>query len=308
MNFLENCTFRLVVGADGNNSAVRKLSNIPTWGFEYGQEAVIATVKVEVPVSGPGDSNGDANNTAWQKYLPTGPLALLPLWGGYSSVVWSTSVAESRRLQALPNEQLAAEIDAALRNNLRFIPHRRQDISGQASLASRALDELRNLADGVMAASLVSQPFRSPPAVTAVEGKVASFPLSFQHARRYVSANGRVALIGDAAHTIHPQAGQGLNLGLLDAEALSDAVVASILVGEDIGSMKTLAIYESERYLKNLSMMTTVDAINSIFKFGSDSKFSERYNVLRSFGMMGVNAMAPLKEFIANFAIGKPKH
>lgn len=285
---------------------MRKLSNIPTWGFEYGQEAVIATVKVEL-----GQGDGDANNTAWQKYLPTGPLALLPLWGGYSSVVWSTSVAESRRLQALPTDQLAAEINAALRDNLRFIPHphpRRKDFSGQSSsLASRAMEEFRNLADGVMAASLVSQPFRSPPAVTAVEGKVASFPLSFQHARRYVAEKGRVTLIGDAAHTIHPQAGQGLNLGLLDVEALSDAVVASILVGEDIGSMRTLTMYESERYWKNLSMMTTVDTINSIFKFGSDSKFSQRYNVFRSFGMLGVNAMAPLKEFIASFAIGKSK-
>ena len=83
---------------------MRKLSNISTWGFEYGQEALVATVKVTVPVSE--QSRGDGNSTAWQKYLPTGPLALLPLWGGYSSVVWSTSVAEARRLQALPNEQV----------------------------------------------------------------------------------------------------------------------------------------------------------------------------------------------------------
>ena len=83
---------------------MRKLSNIATWGFEYGQEALVATVKVTVPVSE--QSRGDGNSTAWQKYLPTGPLALLPLWGGYSSVVWSTSVAEARRLQALPNEQV----------------------------------------------------------------------------------------------------------------------------------------------------------------------------------------------------------
>ena len=158
-----------------------------------------------------------------------------------------------------------------------------------------------------MAAALVSQPFRTPPAVTAVEGKAVCFPLSFQHARRYLAATGRVTLIGDAAHTIHPQAGQGLNLGLLDAEALSDAVVASMSVGEDIGSLRSLTQYESERFWKNLSMMTTVDAINSIFKIGSDSKLSQRFNVLRTFGMLGVNAMTPIKEFIANFAIGKSK-
>lgn len=128
---------RLLVGADGAMSAVRRICGIATWGWGYGQEAVVATVKLRdylPPSTGADESASESqsateegsardsrrrsrslvNDTAWQRYLPTGPLALLPLWDGYCSIVWSTGVSEVRRLKALSSEAFLAELNAAL--------------------------------------------------------------------------------------------------------------------------------------------------------------------------------------------------
>lgn len=278
----------------------------------------MATVKVS---KNDGSDISENNHTAWQKYLPTGPLALLPLWNGHSSIVWSTNVAESRRLQSLSGDDLVKEINRALQENVGqqdFFEHSKRRMSDKARkiLPSWLLSEVTSLGNSIMSASLLSSPFKYPPLVTSIASKVVSFPLSFQQAKQYVSTSGRVAIIGDAAHTIHPQAGQGLNLGLLDVEALSDAIVGALLAGQDIGSRSTLSKYEEDRYWKNLGMMTTVDTINSLFKLGHPSSAPEgsvrdmvekRAAVVRTFGMLGVNALPTLKEFIANFAVGNRK-
>jgi ubiquinone biosynthesis monooxygenase Coq6 len=101
-----NVTARLVVGADGANSTVRKLAGISSWGWSYAHQAVVATVKI--------DCGNTMNNTAWQRYLTTGPLALLPLWDGYSSIVWSTTPQEAKRLVELSDEYFLTELNAAL--------------------------------------------------------------------------------------------------------------------------------------------------------------------------------------------------
>ena len=97
---------RLVVGADGGNSAVRRLAGIPTWGWGYGQRALVATVRTQAP--------GHGHATAWQVYLPSGPLALLPLWDGYSSIVWSMSVEQATHVGALGAETFQELLNEAL--------------------------------------------------------------------------------------------------------------------------------------------------------------------------------------------------
>ena len=97
-------TTRLLVGADGAMSTVRKLAGITTWGWSYSHHALVATVK----------TNSAVNSTAWQRYLTTGPLALLPLWDGYCSIVWSTSLSEAKRLQDLPNDEFLEQLNLAL--------------------------------------------------------------------------------------------------------------------------------------------------------------------------------------------------
>ncbi len=314
--FLSYC--RLVVGADGANSMVRKFSGISTWGWGYGQEAVVATVRLPgynqptpetstdpttastasttSTASDTESSTSDRrtaprNNTAWQKYLTTGPLALLPLWDGYASIVWSTSIAECKRLKALPSDQFLHELNAALQsrpatdkwsvfeksdatnlppfmNNLfqarPFGPVSNLLGKSPQELFQAAKREVAAVADVLMATAQMSDPLQYPPNLEALCGPRVSFPLSFSQARQYTAP--RCALVGDAAHSIHPQAGQGLNLGVQDAITLSDCIVRTLSVGGDIGQASLLKSYEKERYVKNLSMMTLVDGINTVFK------------------------------------------
>uniref|UniRef100_A0A7S3M4D1 FAD-binding domain-containing protein n=1 Tax=Spumella elongata TaxID=89044 RepID=A0A7S3M4D1_9STRA len=299
---------RLVVGADGANSMVRKFSGISTWGWGYGQEAVVATVRLPGYDQPTPEANADStasdssapntgrraaprNNTAWQKYLTTGPLALLPLWDGYASIVWSTSIAECKRLKALPADQFLLELNAALQsrpatdkwsvfeksdatnlppfiNNLfqarPFGPVSNLFGKSPQELLQAAKREVAAVADVLMASAQMSDPLQYPPKLEALCGPRVSFPLSFSQARQYTAP--RCALVGDAAHSIHPQAGQGLNLGVQDAITLSDCIVRTMSVGGDIGQASLLKSYEKERYVKNLSMMTLVDGINTVFK------------------------------------------
>jgi ubiquinone biosynthesis monooxygenase Coq6 len=282
-----------------------------------------------VRISGYEGNTKVENSTAWQKYLPSGPLALLPLWDGYCSIVWSTTVSEAKRLVALTLSELAEEINAALQvdslSSTRMRGEGREEDAlpswlTRLPLLSTVANSIRSEMKGVMAtvkagALLQSPPFRLPPRIEAIavgdEAKgsgAVSFPLSFRQARRYIAPSGRVVLVGDAAHSIHPQAGQGLNLGLLDAETLADVLVQSLNVGEDIGSIKTLQRYEEDRYWKNLSMMATVDVLDTMFKGGKGQGWaSRRFEEIRSTGLLGVNAIPPLKEAIARFAIGHTK-
>jgi len=378
-------TSRLLVGADGGNSQIRRLCGIPTWGWGYGQEAVVATVRLtkegastqQETGTGTGTGNlkdgimngseavekdnGGAtrdgsgvdgapilrNTTAWQKYLPTGPLALLPLWDGYASIVWSTSVSESKRLKALPTEAFLAELNSALQtrphtekwsvfeptDGITLPPLFNQAVTfldktvGLHQHDSRKLNPLQKLkqevtavADMLMAVAQMQDPLKFPPKVLeCVDGRRVSFPLSFSQARRYTAA--RVAIVGDAAHSIHPQAGQGLNLGLLDAFSLSQAVVQAMQVGVDIGDPMTLQKYEKDRFGKNLGMMGIVDGINTMFHDphvgrNGGSQSTKRVPVsaldalpkckqfLRSVGMLGIHQLGPVKHKIAKFAMG----
>lgn len=284
-------TCRLLVGADGAASAVRKLSGGASWGWNYGQEAVVATVKV-----------GSTHTTAWQRYLPTGPLALLPLWGGYSSIVWSLPVGEARRVQGLSAEEFLAELNAALRG-----PSLADCGSSTEPPTGLFRRELASLAEAVVSAAVLSGASAGnqtlpPPPVTEVASARVTFPLQFQQARSYTSP--RVALIGDAAHSLHPQAGQGLNLGIRDAHTLATAVATTVATGGDIGNAQMLqALYGRQQYARNLAMMGTVDGLNSLFSYNQGAG-SRTVQMARGVGMLALNSLGPLKDRIAKFATG----
>ncbi len=337
------------MGADGAQSAVRRLCGVSTWGWGYGQEAVVATVKLAEGALAP-------NDTAWQRYLGAGPLALLPLWDGYCSIVWSAGATEARRLKALGKEEFLGELNAALQSPsltdnwsvlepadgvslppfLGMFAERvsrvaaafEEDVPGRSrgfNPLQRLKREVASVADTVMSASLVRDPFRAPPLVASIESARISFPLSFAQASTYVTP--RVALIGDAAHSIHPQAGQGLNLGLRDAECLARTVAGSMAVGEDCGAIHALQRYHDERYGRNLAMMGAVDGLNRLFS-DSSAPYSnvapgaapadqpqlardmtpgsarKAKQFLRSLGMLSVHGLSPAKTRMAQFAMG----
>jgi 2-octaprenylphenol hydroxylase len=203
----------VVVGADGAESAVRRQAGIDTRGWDYGQRAVVAHLASERPHAA----------TARQRFLDTGPLALLPLSDGRSSLVWSTLPEQAEALVQCGDEEFSTRVTEASAGVLgRLVP-----------TTARA-----------------------------------SFPLRLLHARRYVA--GRVVLVGDAAHTVHPLAGQGINLAFLDAAALVDVLGGAVSRGDDPGEPAVLRRYERWRKAEALPAIALLDGIKRLF-FGGNA-------------------------------------
>ncbi|GLJ08108.1 hypothetical protein SUGI_0081450 [Cryptomeria japonica] len=261
---------RLVVGADGGRSQVRSMTGFQTSGWDYKQHALICTVELETE-----------NQTAWQRFLPTGPLALLPMGKKFSNIVWSTTPEQAAQLKGMTQNEFVHEVNRALQHDCG--PHLLSQISG-------VLDSTPS----------ISEIFQVPPRVTGLSTERMSFPLSLMHARSY--ASNRVVLVGDAAHTVHPLAGQGVNLGFGDAAELVRILNEGILTGSDIGEISLLKKYERERKLVNLPMMAILDGFQRIFSadFGP-------VNMLRAAAFSGVQFLGPLKRQVMSYAMGDQK-
>jgi ubiquinone biosynthesis monooxygenase Coq6 len=139
------------------------------------------------------------------------------------------------------------------------------------------------------------QPFYPPWVVDVQPKSRQAFPLRIRHADTYVGE--RSVLIGDAAHTVHPLAGQGLNLGLADSESLSRIMIEGIRDGEDLGHMILLERYERERYAANAAMLLGCDGLNRLF--------SQEETILmpfRSLGLNALNRLDHLKQFVMKMA------
>lgn len=274
---------RLLVGADGANSPVRSFANIEARGWDYGRHGVVATLKLE----GKGEGlYGDNMRVAYQRFLPTGPVALLPLPGNYSTLVWSTTPDRASRLKSLSSTDFTAMVDAAFRLSPVDLEYLHSQGSGQEEEVSWRLQH----------ASI--HPGAIPqPIVGVQEGTVASFPLKMRHADTYIGE--RVALVGDAAHTIHPLAGQGLNQGQGDVQSLAKTIDYAVSHGQDIGTQLSLEPYNAERYAANHVVLGVCDKLHKLYSAGSGPLVP-----LRSLGLGAVNAMRPVKDFLMNQAAG----
>lgn len=231
---------RLAIGAEGADSALRDAAGIDTAGWSYASTAVVCHIRSEHPHRG----------AALQRFLPSGPVALLPLSDGRRSLVWSTTDADARELLALSDTDFAAHLQAAV-----------QDAAGVLSAPTRRL----------------------------------SFPLRLLHARQYVAP--RCALVGDSAHVIHPLAGQGLNLGLADAQCLVAEVTTARRAKRDWSAMRTLQRYERARQAENLDMLALTDALGRVFALDLPG-----WRALLSFGLRTVDRMDVVKTGLASRA------
>ena len=232
----------LVVGADGAHSVIRKWTGIRNHGWSYDQRAIVATVTTALP----------HNATAWQVFLPTGPLAFLPLVGGASSIVWSCDSEHAAMLLELDDGRFIGELHAAFGDRL-----------GAIESIGRRLD----------------------------------YPLALAHADLYIDE--RIVLIGDAAHRVHPLAGQGVNLGLLDAATLTQVVLDAVANKKDIGTRAVLRRYERWRKGDNLAML----AVTDVFKRGFGSQ-RRPLVALRNAGLNIVDRLGPLKTLLMRYAVG----
>lgn len=244
----------LVVAADGALSPLRSMTGFATREWDYGHRAIVATVQHE----------RDHQHTAWQRFLPSGPLALLPLPGEgqgdgpgegdkhFCSIVWSVEEALAEDIVALD--------DAGFR------------------------EELERASEGRLGAFLATS-------------KRFAFPLRQRHAVDYVQPG--LALVADAAHTIHPLAGQGINLGLADVAVLAQELLAATDKGQSPGDLDVLRRYQRQRKSDNLLMMAAMDGFKRLFEADA---LPLRW--LRNAGMRGVNAAAPAKIQLMRHAMG----
>jgi 2-octaprenyl-6-methoxyphenol hydroxylase len=236
-------TAGLLVGCDGRGSGVASRAGIRRVGWGYGQTALVTAIRHEK----------DHHGVAQQFFMPSGPLAILPLKGGHhSSIVWSETDATAAAIQALPD----AEYLEALRP--RF-----GDFLGKISLA----------------------------------GERFTYPLSLSLAERFTAP--RIALVGDAAHGVHPIAGQGLNLGLRDVAALAEVLILARRRGEDPGSPAALDEYQRWRRFDATALALGMDTVNRVFS--SDNPL---LRLGRDLGMGMVNALPSLRRGFIRQAAG----
>lgn len=277
----QSLTARLLVGADGANSPVRSFAGIESRGWDYERHGVVATLELE------GDGwGGMYKKTAYQRFLPTGPVAMLPLPGNFASLVWSTTPENAALLKKLAPKDFIALVNAAFRLRPVDLAYMHAQPEGQEEELAWRMQHTP------------IDPETIPQAVVGVqEGTVASFPLRYRHADTYIGD--RVALVGDAAHTIHPLAGQGLNQGQGDVQSLAKAIEYAVSHGQDLGSQMWLEPYNAERYAANHVLLGVCDKLHKLYSVDSGPLVP-----LRSVGLRAANALGPLKNFFMEQASG----
>lgn len=252
---------RLLVGADGINSPVRRFADITTDGWDYNRQGVVATLALSEPNPEPFPIG---TRTAYQRFLPSlgGPIALLPLPNNHATLVWSTTPENAVYLKSLAPQAFLSMVNAAFRLAMPDLKYMmRMERPSSASVA-----DTENLHENELVWRLQHTPQHShipPIAIGVQEGSVASFPLRFRHASTYISP--RVALVGDAAHVVHPLAGQGLNLGLGDVASLSQTIEYAVNHGMDVGDLLTLERYTAERWGVNAKIGGVCDMLHKVY-------------------------------------------
>lgn len=261
---------QLLIGADGAKSLVRLAAQLHTWQWAYKQTAVVATLKL-AEMSG--------NTVAWQRFLPSGPIALLPLSDEYSSLVWTTSPEDAKHLLSVQEESFVDAVNDAFWHD-----------RDKSVIADKALDAFSQLLKNVVPGGTTMR--QLPPTVSGVLDKSrAAFPLELVHASHYVRP--RVALIGDSAHKLHPLAGQGVNLGFGDVECLTMMLEKAVATGSDLGSLNHLLLYETERQRHNVPVLATIDGLQRLYS----TDFTPIV-LARSVGLAAVNSLTFLKKLI----------
>ncbi|KAJ5679576.1 hypothetical protein N7462_007820 [Penicillium macrosclerotiorum] len=282
---------RLLVGADGINSPVRSFADITTQGWDYNRHGIVATLALGSPENSPFPTT---IRTAYQRFLPSlgGPIALLPLPNNHATLVWSTTPDHAAYLKSLPASAFLAMVNAAFRLSMTDLTYM-MGMPPPSSTPSPHEDELS------WRLQHTPLPAHMPPMATGVQsGTVASFPLRFRHAAQYISP--RVALVGDAAHVIHPLAGQGLNLGLADVAALARTVEYAVSHGMDIGDLLTLERYSCERYLANAKIGGACDLLHKMYTIPGQGPVTWA----RSLGLDVIDKLPFVKSFLMKNAEG----
>jgi 2-octaprenylphenol hydroxylase len=234
-----------VIAADGARSVSRACVGIKARERAYGQTALVTHIRTERP----------HRQTAWQRFLPQGPIAFLPLNDGRSSIVWTTTPEHAAELLQMDEAALANAIATA-----------GDQVLGDVALAAPC----------------------------------GAFPLQLAQVDEYCRQ--RFVLVGDAAHSIHPLAGQGVNLGFMDAASLVQVLTEARAAGaslEALGEMPVLRRYERWRKTENTAALGLVDALNRLF-----SNDTRSVGALRRAGLRAIEQLPLAKRMLMLRALG----
>jgi len=242
----EHIACRLLVGADGTGSRVRRLCGIGSRGWEHNRFGLVASVRPELP----------HGNIARECFRASGPLAFLPLDNRRYSIVWTLAPCEASRIMAMDDAAFLKELEAAAGADMG------KHLGGLNETGPRAL-----------------------------------FPFEFRMATSITAA--RTALIGNAAHTLHPVAGQGLNLGLRDVEVLADALCGAVAGKRDVGSYVVLEEYRQRRMGDNLAVASFTEGLNAIF-----SNDLLPVKLARGVGLLGIQYLPPVRNWLMRRTTG----
>ncbi len=234
----------LLLAADGAASPLRRQLGIRQDVWDYNQQGLVAVVETEP----------DNPGVAWQRFMPGGPLAFLPLRDGRSSMVWTRPAREAQALLAEDDDTFLKDLQDASR-------------------------------DGMV----------RPVSI----GPRAAFPLAMRLSEYYVS--GRVVLLGDAAHVVHPLAGQGVNIGLADAAALVETLLQSRAAGVDLAEPGRLAHWQRWRRSESELMAGGTHGIRTLFT-------PPALGALRAFGLRLVGKSWLARDFFIHRAAGMSRN
>ena len=233
---------KLLVGADGRNSELANRADIKKSGWKYNQSALVCAIEHEA----------DHNGVAWQYFMPSGPLAVLPMTGKRSCIVWTEQNANAKAINLLDETRYTKILAARLGNFL-----------GKFKII----------------------------------GDRHTYPLELSIADRFIDE--RLALIGDAAHSVHPIAGQGLNAGFKDIAVLAHIIQDAHHRGEDLGSLGVLKRYEEWRRFDSAQLAYSTDLFNKLF-----SNENEALRLARNIGLKLLDSIPVAKRNIIKEAAG----
>ncbi len=238
----QSCRTKLLVAADGGQSSVRELLGIGVRKRPYGQMALAANVTPSRP----------HDNVAYERFSPSGPLALLPMAKNHCGLVWTMGEEQAQAYAQLPEAE--------------FLHCLAQQFGSR-------LGKFRQV------------------------GKRVAYPLALLRAERQVCE--RAAILGNAAHTLHPVAGQGFNLGLRDVAALAQVLVDGLANGEDPGSTELLEQYAAWRHSDQRQTSFFTDGLIRVF-----CNDLPLLSPLRGLALLGMDLAGPLKARLARQAMG----
>lgn len=289
---------RLIAACDGARSRVRTLAGADWFVKGYEQNAVVANVRLR-----------DAIDTAFQRFVSTGPVAVLPACTEESAVpmanvIWTTTKVEAEALKAVDDAVFLNELNIVLRAHEESgkedvgveVMNTGGGTAGREGMLERMMKGVERVLPNLGGGGRMQDRWVEPPDCTSVVGERGMFPLSVGHAPRYVIEEKRTVLVGDAAHCVHPLAGQGVNMGFADVESLTECLVGAVATGRDVGGEGGAALmkFQRERMVKNVGMMGVLHSLQRVFGWNS----MQGVRGMRRVGISAIDAAGPVKRLI----------